>query len=104
MESTGARRGDGPPPPSRSWIVAAGRAVAPHPALWATALRQTLALARPGWWRSWPPLPVPPEGYLRFRLQTAYGGDGPAPDAGDVLTYLRWCRQWRALVGPERRD
>jgi hypothetical protein len=28
---------------------------------------------------------------VRFRLETQYGADG-APDAGDLVTYLEWCR------------
>ncbi|MCZ7630494.1 MAG: hypothetical protein M5U19_16300 [Microthrixaceae bacterium] len=69
-------------------------AVLLRPALWAVAVRQALRLASPGWWRRFPPLPVPPSGYLRFRLVTAYGGDGSCTDAElarDVVAYLRWC-------------
>ena len=44
--------------------------------------RQVALLAAPGWWRRWPPLPVPDRRYLRFRLQTAYGDPDQAPDAG----------------------
>jgi len=55
---------------------------------------QTLRLARPGWWRRRPFLPLPDPGYLRFRLETGYGPAGePEPD--DVLAYLRWCRDFR---------
>jgi len=64
-----------------------------HPDLWRTALRQLRVLARPGWWRRAPFLPVPDPEYLRFRLVTAYGGDGTArPDPSDLVAYLRWCR------------
>ena len=68
-------------------------AVLPHPSLWATGLRQAHRLAQPGWWRRPPFLPLPAADYLRFRMETAYGGAGdqaPAPD--DLVTYLRWCR------------
>jgi hypothetical protein len=75
------------------WARTAATAVARHPSLWATGLRQALVLAAPGWWRRPPFLPLPPTGYLRFRVQTAYGGDGDrAPEPDDLLTYLRWCR------------
>jgi hypothetical protein len=75
------------------WALAAARAVARHPSLWAAGARQALVLAAPGWWRRPPFLPLPSPGYLRFRLQTAYGGDGDQdPESGDVVTYLRWCR------------
>ena len=57
-----------------------------------------MVLARPGWWRRVPFLPLPDAAYLRFRMQTAYGGDGGSPSAEDVVTYLRWCRQWHLLT------
>lgn len=77
-----------------------------RPRLWPVAVSQTLRLARPGWWRELPPVPLPPGDYLRFRLVTAYGGHGALPDnpsegggvedgnrlARDVVAYLRWCR------------
>lgn len=68
-------------------------AVLPHPSLWGTGLRQARRLARPGWWRRAPFLPVPAPDYLRFRMETAYGGAGDQPPrAEDLVTYLRWCR------------
>ena len=68
-------------------------AVVPHPSLWWTGLRQAGRLAQPGWWRHRPFLPLPAPDYLRFRLETAYGGAGDQiPDPGDLVTYLRWCR------------
>jgi hypothetical protein len=69
-----------------------------RPRLWAIAVAQVWVLARPGWWRRFPPLPVPDPAYLRFRLQTAYGDDDHDPEPGDVLTYLRWCRAFRSAV------
>jgi hypothetical protein len=69
-----------------------------HPALWPTAVGQLFRLARPGWWRRWPPVPAPDPAYLRFRLQTAYGDAEREPDAADVVTYLRWCRSTRDLL------
>ncbi|HET6951052.1 MAG TPA: hypothetical protein VFI47_11790 [Acidimicrobiales bacterium] len=86
----------GAPATDRRWLVAAVGAVARHPSLWPTGIRQVCVLAAPGWWRRRPFLPLPASDYLRFRLQTAYGGDGrtaPAPD--DLVTYLRWCRRAR---------
>jgi len=75
------------------WLRAAA-AVLIRPWLWATAVGQTFRLARRGWWRRPPFLPLPDRDYLRFRLQTAYGGDPPPdlPSVADVLTYLDWCR------------
>ena len=72
------------------------RAVAAHPSLWGTAVAQLFRLASPGWWRRRPFLPLPDPAYVRFRLETVYGGD--APDrfrALDLIAYLHWCRSWR---------
>jgi hypothetical protein len=73
--------------------------VAFRPALWWTAVRQLAILAGPGWWRRWPPVPRPDETYLQFRLQTAYGDPAVAPDAGDIVTWLGWCKRMRAIRG-----
>lgn len=62
------------------------------PRLWPTAVVQMAVLARPGWWRQWPPVPRPDPGYLRFRLETAYGDAEAKIDGGDVVEYLAWCR------------
>jgi hypothetical protein len=82
-------------PPGWSWLGPAFAAVLVRPWLWLTAVAQVAVLARPGWWRRWPPLPLPDPAYLRFRLQTQYGDPIRAPEVADVLTYLRWCRSWR---------
>jgi hypothetical protein len=74
-------------------------AVIRHPRLWLVALVQAIRLARPDWWRRWPPIPGPSDDLWRLRMLTAYGGDGSAPpDPGDVVSYLDWCsasRSWR---------
>ena len=68
-------------------------AVLAHPSLWLTGVRQVRRLARHQWWRHRPYLPLPAPDYLRFRLETAYGGDGDRPpDPDDLITYLQWCR------------
>lgn len=72
-------------------------AVLVRPDLWPIAVRQVFALARPGWSRRWPPLPVPDPAYLRFRLVTAYGDPEHDPEARDLVDYLKWCRRMRAL-------
>ena len=74
-------------------------AVLSHPSLWRTAVRQVKLLAPTGWWRRPPFLPVPDAAYLRFRMVTAYGGDGArAAEPDDLLTYLRWCRAWPGAI------
>ena len=80
-------------------LVPAARAVAGHPELWLTALRQLRLLTPDRWWRRAPFLPVPDAAYLRFRMETAYGDGGHAPEAHDVVTYLRWCRAWPHVTG-----
>jgi hypothetical protein len=75
--------------------MAVASAVARRPRLWATALRQVFVLAAPGWWRRRPFLPLPDPDYLRFRLVTQYGDADHAMEAGDVVTYLLWCRAYR---------
>lgn len=77
------------------FVLGALVAVLPHPALWATAARQARALAPSRWWRRPPFLPVPTRDYLRFRMETAYGGAGDQPLVPqDLVTYLRWCRRF----------
>jgi len=89
-------------------LVAAVLAVARRPDLWRTAVHQTRVLARPGWWRRAPFLPIPDVGYLHFRLLTMYGGDPSdrrqrrALDPADLVTYLEWCRAWRLVIGPQQ--
>ncbi|MBW3573808.1 MAG: hypothetical protein KY450_02940 [Actinobacteria bacterium] len=80
---------------AQRWELRAALALAARPWLWATAVTQLVRLAPSGWWRRWPPLPVPDASYLRFRLQTAYGDPERDPDPGDVLAYLTWCRRAR---------
>jgi len=76
-----------------AWARAA-LALALHPALWGTAVRQVFVLAVDGWWRRAPFLPLPDKAYLAFRMQTAYGDPDRPPEAADLLTYLHWCRAW----------
>lgn len=80
-------------------VRAAVFAVLRRPRLWPVAVVQVFVLARRGWWRRWPPLPVPDAAYLRFRMQTMYGGDDHEPEAADVVTYLEWCSRSRGAVG-----
>lgn len=69
-------------------------AVLARPWLWWTAITTARRLGTPGWWRSWPPLPRPPEAYWRFRMETAFGSEANEPlEARDVVAFLRWCRR-----------
>jgi len=71
-----------------SWLRAF-LAIVVRPRLWWPALRQLARIARPQWWRRAPFLPVPPAGYLRFRLETAYGSVTAPPR--DLVAYIDWC-------------
>lgn len=78
---------------SARWWWKAARALLTRPDLWVVAVTQLFALARPGWWRRPPFLPLPSSSYLRFRLQTAYG-DAREPEPEDLVNYLHWCKAW----------
>jgi hypothetical protein len=80
-------------------VIRIGISLARHPSLWTTALRQIRRTAAPGWWRRWPFLPLPPGAYLAFRMITQYGDANRAPDPGDVLNYLGWCKDWDRIGG-----
>jgi hypothetical protein len=87
-------------PWSRDVLVVA-RAVLPRPGLWWASLGALGRMARHGWWHRAPFLPLPGEAYWRFRLVTAYGGDGEsaALTPPDVVAYLRWCQRSRPRRG-----
>jgi hypothetical protein len=78
--------------PASREIVAA---LVAHPRLWSTTAVLVAVLARPGWWRRWPPIPRPDERYLRFRLETAYGDAQAEIVASDVIEYVAWCHEAR---------
>ncbi|MHB1536462.1 MAG: hypothetical protein ACYC1D_18005 [Acidimicrobiales bacterium] len=73
-----------------------------RPDLWATAAGTAWRLRARGWWRRWPPLPVPDPRYRRFRAETMFGGDGSERlGRPELLEYLGWCREqhrgrWRS--------
>lgn len=87
----------------RAWLVSAAGAIALRPWLWPVAMAQAVRLAPTGWWRRWPPVPLPDPAYLRFRLQTAYGDPDRPPSVDDVVAYLHWCRRMRRLRYPAQR-
>ncbi|HMK96835.1 MAG TPA: hypothetical protein VK425_04760 [Acidimicrobiales bacterium] len=69
--------------------------VAKRPGLWLTAARQARALAPARWWARWPPLPLPPPGYIAFRLECMYGTGKASISGPDLVAYLEWCRRMR---------
>jgi hypothetical protein len=76
-------------------VLAILAAVARHPSIWPTTIRQGRRLVPDRWWRRAPFLPVPSRNYLEFRLVTQYGDISHRPEPTDVLNYLRWCRDWQ---------
>ena len=42
------------------------------------------------WYRTFPFLPLPDPGYVRWRMYTAYGDEAAVPPADDVVRYARW--------------
>jgi hypothetical protein len=78
------------------------RAVLVRPRLWATALRQATRLARPGWWRRPPFVPLPDADYVAFRMETQYGDATHPPEPADLVVYLEWCRAQERALRPGR--
>src|SRR5207248_11135759 len=74
------------------WWVRAGVAVLGRPGLWPTAVGQAVRLARPGWWRRPPFLPVPDPDYVTVRLEADHGPHR-TPAGGGLVAYLNWCRE-----------
>jgi len=74
-----------------------------HPLLWPEGIRAVFRVARRGWWKRWPFLPLPDVAYLAWRRQTAYGGKkGEVPSTvtaqqrrDDLVSWLRYCRGLR---------
>ncbi len=77
------------------------RAVFPRPTLWWASIGAVFRMARRGWWHRAPFVPLPGEAYWRFRIVTAYGGDGEtgALTPSDVVAFLRWCKRSRPSRG-----
>ena len=71
------------------------KALATRPGLWPTAWRAGRDHTPAGWWRHRPYLPLPDRAWMKFRLVTAYGGDGSGPiQAEDLITWLEWRRHF----------
>ncbi len=101
--STEAATASGAPHTSRLGLPVrpVALALATRPDLWSTAARSALSMAPQGWWRKAPFLPLPDQEWLRFRVATAYGGDGridaDSPfEVEDLITWLEWRKDWRS--------
>ena len=75
--------------------ITAAVAVAKRPDLWIVALRSAASVTPSRWWARPPFLPLPDRGWMTFRLETAYGGDGRGPvRAEDLVTFLEWRKRF----------
>lgn len=87
-------------PAARAVSVCTVAAVACRPALWSTAVQQAARLVPRRRSRSGA------ESYVDFRLHTQYGNGAATVSsrqrAADVLSYLRWCREWNTALRHER--
>jgi hypothetical protein len=53
------------------------------------------AARRRGWYRRFPFLPLPPAGYLAWRMDTAYGDPLASASDDETARYLSWARRMR---------
>lgn len=81
----------------RGWVTPNAIALARRPDLWRTALRVARVHAPRRWWRTKPFLPVPDQGWLNFRLETAFADVDGRPEPEQFIEYLEWCRSWKYL-------
>lgn len=69
-----------------------------RPALWPSALGLAVTMSRPGWWRQWPPRPLPSRRYLGFRAQTLFGVGPGVLEADTLVEYVKWWQRMRRLA------
>jgi hypothetical protein len=73
-----------------SWPKGLGLYVVRHPAEGLVLARAGWPLRRRGWWRRFPPLPLPAPSYWAFRLSTVSGSSGESPSVAAMLEAARW--------------
>jgi hypothetical protein len=66
-----------------------------RPSLIPALLGAAWAFRARDWHRRPPFLPLPPQSYLRWRMDTAYGDPGAEPPEEELIRYLRWARAMR---------
>lgn len=71
------------------------RRLALHPKILLLMLRAGWRFRARGWYRRPPFLPIPPAEYMEWRMQTAYGLEGPEPTIEELERYLRWTLRMR---------
>jgi hypothetical protein len=70
-------------------------AVVTRPSLWPEAIRAARRMAGQ---RGASEQKLIPADYLKFRAQTASGGDGAAISADDLVDWLKWAGRFRRVV------
>ena len=76
-----------------AWTVF--RAALSRPAMIADLFSAAWAFRRRDWFKRPPFLPLPSAGYLRWRMETAYGDPEAVPPVYELHRFLRWARQTR---------
>ena len=64
-----------------------------NPRLALDLLRLVWAFRARGWYRRPPFLPLPPAGYIRWRMYTAYGDEQALPPVEDIVRFATWRRR-----------
>ena len=59
-------------------------------------LQAAWAFRARAWYLLPPFLPVPPQSYMRWRMETAYGDPSAVPNDDEIERYLRWTSRMRA--------
>lgn len=75
--------------PSRSTLRFV-RQLLRRPRLFPALLRAAWRFRARDWYRRPPFLPLPPEDYLAWRFETAYGPAEAGPTPAEIERYLRW--------------
>ena len=55
-----------------------------------------------GWYLRPPFLPIPPRGYMRWRMETAYGDAEAVPPLAEMERYIRWGSEMRKRMKRKR--
>ncbi len=74
-----------------------------RPRLWPALLSAAWAFRPRGWYRRPPFLPLPSRGYLRWRLETAYGEPDAVPPADEIERFVTWSAEMRRRMRPRGR-
>src|SRR5690554_5401937 len=72
-----------------------------RPGLAVAMLRTGWRFRARDWYRRAPFLPLPPEEYVTWRLETAYGTAAAVPPPRELERYLRWAAVMRRGMGKE---